>query len=273
MPGFNAIGMDAVGSNSAIQGAALSGTVSAQSTASGALTTSIALFGAVVAQAGAAATFAAQGAALFGGVVAQASASATLTTAIALSGAAVAQASASGALLTQGATLSGTAVARASASGTLTTSISLSGSALCQPTVAANLTDVYANIVIDPERILVIPSPNQPRALASAVITDYVLRSGQWTIDKDPRSDLFYGIDARTDLALAQTTVVHVVAIPTGVTLSLPGFVHDPAGIVGAKISGMDTSSDDAVNSVTFLFTCANTEVVPHTIYFRNRPQ
>lgn len=257
-----------------VPGAALAGAAVAQVSVSGSLVpVGAALSGSAAAAAALAGSLVGTSAALSGSIAAQAGASATLTTAIALSGSAVAQASVSALFTLSSAALSGSAVASATIGATLTTAIRLAGAVMAESIVTAKLTDVYANIVIDPERILVIPNPNQPPALASAVITDYVLRSGQWTIDKDPRAELFYGVDARTDLALAETTVERVIAIPTGVTLSLPGFVHDPAGIVGAKISGMDASSDDAINCVTFLFMCANTEVVPHTIYFRNKAQ
>lgn len=249
--------------------AALTGAALAQTTGTGALTTSIVLSGVAAAVATGQAAISSLGAALQGAAFAVASASGVIVgPSAALVGQAVAQAIASAALTTK-ITLSGDAGAQTVAAGVLITSIQLEGSAISTSYGAANLTDIYTEIVIDPERILVIPSPNQTSA--PAIISDFVLRGGQWTIDKDPRSELFFGVDVRFDLSLAQTTVLRVDAIPVGVTLATPGFINDPAGVVGVKVAGLDMSSDEAVNCVTFMIMCANTEVIPHTIYFRHR--
>jgi hypothetical protein len=123
-------------------GAGLSGSASASSLASGALTTSIALAGSASCSSSASGTLSTTpvGAALSGSASATSSASGSLTTAIMLAGAAVAQASASGSFAVQAAALSGAAVSSSSASGSLSTQIVVAGAAQAVASAVGSLT-------------------------------------------------------------------------------------------------------------------------------------
>jgi hypothetical protein len=112
-----------VGGDTSLAGAAV-----AQSSASGALTTSVRFAGGATAQSSAAAALTTS-VRLAGSTAAQVSAGAALSTAIRLSGAAVAQSSASGALAGGAAALTGAAVVQSSAAGALSTAILLTGAA------------------------------------------------------------------------------------------------------------------------------------------------
>ncbi len=100
----------------------------------------------------------------------------------------------------------------------------------------------------------------------------YKLKGGKWIIPKDPNDDLFYAYDATDDLLLTPTgptTASSVVAIVQGVTITVPAVVQ--GNLMIAKLSGLDVSSDDAVNCCTFRITCANTEQFDRSIYFSRK--
>lgn len=99
---------------------------------------------------------------------------------------------------------------------------------------------------------------------------DYKLIGGKWTIYKDPRENEWYGLKIFGDIAAMGTAISGVTPDSVqGVTITSPPEIVDPAGYVRVKLSGLDTSSDDAPNQFTFLITCANGEVFPRTIHFR----
>jgi hypothetical protein len=100
---------------------------------------------------------------------------------------------------------------------------------------------------------------------------DYVLRAGLWTIDKDPREDEWYGLKIYGDISAMGTAISSVTAVVKGVTISSQAEIVDPAGYVRVKLTGLDVTSDEAVNWCTYMITCANGESFPRSIYFRNK--
>lgn len=100
-------------------------------------------------------------------------------------------------------------------------------------------------------------------------ITTYVPRSGKQTIDKDPDSILYYGVDLTDYIALAGAgaALTGVTAVVAGVTLVLPATYS--GNIVIAKLSSGDMT-DLADNHCTFRFTFGpNGEQDDISIYFR----
>lgn len=87
----------------------------------------------------------------------------------------------------------------------------------------------------------------------------------RWTIDKDPDDIRFYYGDVTKDLTDMGTTIASVMAVVTGVVIA--SAADFSGSICRVKLSGMDITAN-AVNSVTFRVTCANTEQFDRTIYF-----
>jgi hypothetical protein len=101
--------------------------------------------------------------------------------------------------------------------------------------------------------------------------SEFVLRGGVWTIDTDPDDDLFYGLKMYSDIVSAGTNIETVEAIPKGTTVTMDAFVKDPRGFVGVKLSGLDLSSDEAINELIFRVKCINGERYDRSFQLRHK--
>lgn len=99
----------------------------------------------------------------------------------------------------------------------------------------------------------------------AASATIFTLRGGMPYAPKHPLSQVYFGLDLADWLALRGTTLVSVTAVAQGIELIGSPFIQGQT--VLAKFGLMDTS-EDGVNSCTFLFTCSDSEVGAMTLYF-----
>lgn len=96
----------------------------------------------------------------------------------------------------------------------------------------------------------------------------YYQRGRDWWVDKDPDDDLYYGRDVQDDLTAMGTTAAAVTALVAGVELTEAAFIQGTVMIAKVKGGISALASLDAVNSLTFRVTCANSEQFDKTVYF-----
>lgn len=110
-------------------------------------------------------------------------------------------------------------------------------------------------------RLLVMPLRGTPPKIGS-----YTLKSGKgYSISKRSGASLIHGVDLAEFLADARTSLVSVVISSARGITATDEFVQGT--VVGALISGL-AEHEGATNSVTFLFTCADSQQDSVTIYF-----